>query len=139
MRKSYVEAPGANRVYRPYIWDGCPGFGPANSFDRVACSNKRFRGGFLEANYNVGRRGLCVNRPAPPELKARCGVPASCYSVAVLSDVNKPYLISQFESHRVGGIGAAAVIGFAFMRGKKRQAKKKTAAQDLEMSGGNAV
>ena len=36
----------------------------------------------------------------------------------------------------LGGIGAAAILGFGFMRSKKRQAKKNRRGEELEMSGG---
>ncbi|GMI15624.1 hypothetical protein TrVE_jg48 [Triparma verrucosa] len=107
-------------VYAPYIWDGCPDFSSSDS------------------DWNI-RYGLYTSDKTETQQRPTDGSAGKSgfTEASTLPLIGKSHTVEGVGA--IGGIGAAAVLGFGFMRGKKRQAKKKTATQDLEMSGGNAV
>lgn len=132
-----------NTIYRPYIWDGCPGFTSSDpdwfmryglyTSDKTETQQRPIDGGVGETATCIELGGGKTLSNQPPTVDSKSGFTEA----STLPLIGKSHTVEGVGA--IGGIGAAAVLGFGFMRSKKRQAKKKTAAQDLEMSGGNAV
>ena len=137
-------------VYAPYIWDGCPGFSSSDSdwyiryglytSDKTETQQRPTDGSagehatcFELVNPELGTPRNPKTLSYQPPVSGKSGFTEA----STLPLIGKSHTVEGVGA--IGGIGAAAVLGFGFMRGKQRQAKKKTATQDLEMSGGNAV
>ncbi|GMH50127.1 hypothetical protein TL16_g00699 [Triparma laevis f. inornata] len=136
----WVDNPPAQRIYRPYIWDGCPGFDSSSSdwgmryglYTSTTTTTEQH-------DVEPGAVATCIELGGGKTMTSQPADSKSGFEEAgTLPLSGKSHIVEGVGA--LGGIGAAAVLGFGFMRGKKRQAKKNKGGEELEMGGGaNAV
>ena len=135
----WVDKFPAQRIYRPYMWDGCPGLEGTSDWDMryglytstVTTTEQHVNNGNVTCIELKGYKVL-MNQPTASQL-----------SSGLMASSTEPLILNNHMAKGVGAIGgfsAAAVLGFRVMKFKKRQMKTTNAAkQGLEMSNANTV